>query len=268
MYGGDGVRDQKAVVDFDRHCAEIVTQTSLLIGHLDGADVTMPVPSCPGWNVSQLARHVDGGQRWAREIVATRASEPPSDAALRDLSGATNDHPDTLAASLAEAAAALAGTLAEAGPDAQMWCPVGGGGSAFYARRFAYETAMHRADAALALGAEYTLDPDIAADAVDEWMELGCLPFHFDVHPWMRELLAPGRTIGLHATDADAHWLLDLTGDIIAWRRADEPAVAEIRAPVTDLLLMIYRRGPVGTGLDVTGDARLVDFWLERVAFG
>jgi uncharacterized protein (TIGR03083 family) len=253
--------------DFGRHCAEIVTQTSLLSGHLDGADVTVPVPTCPGWNVSQLARHVDGGQRWAREIVATRASEPPSDVALRDLSGATDDDPDILCASLTEAAAALAATLTDAGPAAQMWCPVEGGGSAFYARRFAYETAMHRADAALALGVKFVLDPEVAADAVDEWMELGCLPFHFEVHPWMLELLAPGRTIGLHATDTDAHWLLDLTGDVIAWRRADEQAVAEIRAPVTDLLLTIYRRRPVA-GLDVTGDAKLVDFWLERVAFG
>jgi uncharacterized protein (TIGR03083 family) len=254
-------------IDFDRHCAEIVTQTSLLIGHLDGADLRVPVPTCPGWNVSALARHVDGGQRWARDIVATQASEPPSDVSLRDLSGATNDDADVVCASLTEAAAALRATLAEAGPDAQMWCPVDGGGSAFYARRFAYETAMHRADAALALGVEYTLDPDVAADAVDEWMELGCLPFHFDLHPWMRELLAPGRTIGLHATDTDAHWLLDLTGDVIVWRRADEPAAAEIHAPVSDLLLAIYRRRPV-SGLDVTGDAQLVDFWLERVGFG
>jgi uncharacterized protein (TIGR03083 family) len=252
---------------FDRHCAEIVTQTALLAGHLKGANVTAPVPTCPGWNVSQLARHVDGGQRWAHDIVATRAVEPPSDVALRDLSGATDDDAAVLCASLSEASAALRATLAEAGPDAQMWCPVGEGGSAFYARRFAYETAMHRADAALALGAEYTLEPDVAADAVDEWMELGSLPFHFEVHPWMCELLAPGRTIGLHATDTDAHWLLDLSGDVIAWRRADEPATAEIRAPVTDLLLAMYRRRPVA-GLDITGDATLVDFWLERVAFG
>jgi uncharacterized protein (TIGR03083 family) len=252
---------------FERHCAEIVTQTSLLIGHLAGADVSVPVPSCPGWNVSQLVRHVDGGQRWAREIVATRASEPPSDIALRDLSTATNDHPDTLAASLAEAAKALAATLTDCGPDAQMWCPVDGGGSAFYARRFTYETAIHRADAALALGVSYTLEPDVAADGIDEWMELGCLPFHFEVHPWMRELLGPGRTIGLHATDTDAHWLLDLTGDVIAWRRADEPAAAEVLAPVTDLLLTIYRRRGVA-GLEVTGDAKLVEFWLERVGFG
>ncbi|MCW2626564.1 maleylpyruvate isomerase N-terminal domain-containing protein [Mycobacterium sp.] len=212
-------------LDFDRHCAEVVTQTSLLIGHLNGADLTVPVPTCPGWNVSQLARHVDGGQRWAREIVATRALAPPSDVALRDLSDAADYDPDTVSAALTEAAAALA------------------------------------------LGLSYSLEPDVAADAVDEWMELGCMPFHFEVHPWMRELLAPGRTIGLHATDTDAHWLLDLTGDVIAWRRADEPAAAEILAPVTDLLLTIYRRRPAA-GLDVTGDAALVDFWLERVAFG
>jgi hypothetical protein len=58
-----------------------------------------------------------------------------------------------------------------------------------------------------------------------------------------------------------------LTGDVIAWRRADERATAEIWAPVTDLLLAIYRRRPVA-GLDVKGDAKLVDFWLERVGFG
>jgi uncharacterized protein (TIGR03083 family) len=254
-------------IGFARHCDEIVTQTTLLTGHMDAANLTVPVPPCPGWNVSQLLRHIDGGQRWAREIVETRPPEPPTDAALRDLSGVTDEDPVSLAESLTEAAAALAATLARAGPDAQMWCPVEGGGAAFYARRFAYETAIHRADAALALGVEFTLDSDVAADALDEWMELGCLPFHFEVHPWMRELLAPGRSIGLHATDLDAHWLLDLTGDVIAWRRADEAATADVRAPVTDLLLMIYRRRRV-SGLTVNGDDELLHFWLDRVGFG
>ena len=53
-----------------------------------------------------------------------------------------------------------------------MWCPVDGGGSAFYARLFTHETAIHRADAAIALGVEYLLDADVAVDALDEWMEL------------------------------------------------------------------------------------------------
>ncbi len=79
----------------------------------------------------------------------------------------------------------------------------------------------------------------------------------------------PGRTIGLHATDTGSDWLLDLTGDVIAWRRSDEPTTAGLRASVTDLLLTIYRRIPVDSGrAEVTGDAELVDFPLERVRFG
>ena len=108
-----------------------------------------------------------------------------------------------------------------------MWCPVDGGGTAFYARRFTHETAIHRADAAIALGVDFVLDAEVAIDGVDEWLELGSLPFHFDVHPWMRELLGQGRTIGLQATDAGTGWLLDLTGDVIAWRRSGEQDAAE-----------------------------------------
>ncbi len=89
--------------DFARHCDEIVIQTRMLTDQMAGADLTVPVPTCPGWNVSQLLRHVDGGQRWARDIVATRASQPPSDVALRDLSGVTDEDPDSLSSSLIEA---------------------------------------------------------------------------------------------------------------------------------------------------------------------
>ena len=214
-------------------------------------------------------RHVDGGLRWATEIVATRATSPPPDVALRDLSGFTDEDPSRLTESLTEAAEQLRSTLTEAGPDAQMWCPVDGGGSAFYARRFAHETVIHRADAAIALGVEYLLDTDVAIDGVDEWLELGCLPFHFDVHPWMRELLGPDRTIGLHATDNGRRLAAGFH------RRRDRLAAGPtmrplpLRGPVTDLLLTIYRRMPLDSGgIEVTGDTGLVDFWLERVGFG
>lgn len=65
---------------------------------------------------------------------------------------------------------------------------------------------MHRADATLALGAEYTLDQAVALDAIDEWMELSALPMHFEVHPRMRELLGPGRTRHFHAIDTRPTW--------------------------------------------------------------
>ena len=119
------------------------------------------------------------------------------------------------------------------------------------------------------MGTRFVIDGDVAADGIDEWLELGCLPIHFEVHPQMRELLGSGRTVGLRATDTGAHWLLDLTGDTIIWRRTAEAATADIRVPVADLLLLIYRRRSVGAdGIEVTGDAGLVDFWLERVGFG
>ncbi len=256
-------------MDYDRHCAEIVAQTALLTAYIEDADLGLPAPTCPGWNVSQLLRHVDGGLRWATEIVGTRATAPPPDVALRDLSGFTDEDPSRLHESLTEAAAQLHSTLIDAGPEAPMWCPVDGGGASFYARRFAHETAIHRADAAIALGVEYLLDTDVAIDGVEEWLELGCMPFHFEVHPWMRELLGPGRTIGLHATDTVADWLLDFTGDAIAWSRSDDVTSAAVCGPVTDLLLTIYRRMPLDSGgIEVTGDTELVDFWLERVGFG
>ena len=146
-------------MDFDRHCEEIIAQTVLLTGYVDGADLGQPVSTCPGWNVSQLMRHVDGGLRWATKIVGSHETAPPPDGALRDLAGFTDEDPTVLSASLTEAARQLAAILKETGPDAQMWCPVDGGGCAFYARRFTHETAIHRADAAIALGLDYVLEP-------------------------------------------------------------------------------------------------------------
>ncbi|WP_127355622.1 maleylpyruvate isomerase family mycothiol-dependent enzyme [Actinacidiphila soli] len=262
-------------LSYDRYCAEIVAQTDLLRSRVEGADLTAPVPSCPGWNVGQLLRHLGHGQRWAEATVRTRATRPLPNDEARELSGYTDEDPAVLGPWLTEGAARLAESLRAAGPDARVWTPVLEGKltSVFWARRFVYETAIHRADATLALDAEFTLDQEAALDALDEWMELGSLLQHFEVNPAMRKLLGPGRTLHFHATDtapeAAAEWLIDLTGDTIVWRHAHEKAVVAVRGPLTDLLLLVYRRRPARTeGIEVLGDAQLLDFWLERVGFG
>ncbi len=271
--GGAVYRAVMTRLSHDRYCAEIIAQTELLRSRIEGADLTTPVASCPGWNLVQLLRHLGGAQRWAETIVRTRATQPPSDRLVRDVSPAPDGDAAALAPWLAEGAAQLAASLRAAGPDAPMWTPVAGETSGFYARRMAHETVIHRADATLALGGEVTVDADVAVDAVDEWMDLGALPTILDVQPARRELLGPGRTIHLHATDTApelaAEWVIDLTGDAIAWRRAHERAAVAIRGPLTDLLLIVYRRRlPRGEGIEVLGDQQLLDFWLERVAFG
>jgi uncharacterized protein (TIGR03083 family) len=260
-------------LSFARHIEEITTQTDLLRATLAGADMTVPVPSCPGWNVGQLARHLGGAHRWLAGMVAAGSTEAHPDEHFRDLTPYAHEDPAVLDPWLAGGAALLTGALREAGPDGPVWVPLEGLGSpmGFSARRMAHETAIHRSDATLALGAPYTVEPEVAVDGMDEWMTLGSLPQMFDFFPERRELLGPGRTLHLHATDTApelaAEWVVDLTGDALAWRRAHEKAAVAVRAPLTELLLMVYRRRPVD-GLEVLGDAELLDFWLDRVSFG
>lgn len=259
-------------LSYDRCCAEIVEQTELLRSHIKEADMTAPVPSCPDWNLGQLLRHLGGVHRWVAEIVRTRATQPPPDTHFRDLSAFVHEDATVLDVWLAEGAERLADSLRVAGPDVTVWTPVPGARSAFYARRMTHETVIHRADATLATGAEFTVDEGVALDAFDEWIELGSLPMMFEFHPEMRELLGPGRTLHFHATDtapaAAAEWVVDLTGDVITWRRAHEKATVAVRGPLTDLLLVVYRRrSPRGEGIEILGDAELLDYWLDRIAF-
>jgi uncharacterized protein (TIGR03083 family) len=252
-------------MDFERHCTEIVTQTDLLTRDAAGADLRAPVPSCPGWSLGALLRHVDGGHRWAEEIVRTRATGFLDDAVVRDVLG--DDGGPLPAGRLREGAAGLAATLRAAGPGTAVWGPFHFRSTTFWARRFAHETLVHRADAALAAGTPFVVEPEVALDAVDEWMELDVLPQHFELRPEKRELLGAGRTLALEATDVGAAWSVDLTGPVLSWRRGAGGAAVTVRAPLTELLRLVYRRRDP-EGLEVAGDAALLDLWLRHVAFG
>jgi uncharacterized protein (TIGR03083 family) len=258
-------------MEFERHCELIVEQAELLAGHLSGSDLGTAVPSCPGWNVGQLVRHLGGAHREAT-VVARTGVAPPNDT-FRDPTHWYRDPAERTEAAVQElqdwltaGAHELAKTLLEVGPDVPIVMPIERPTTRFTARRMAYETAIHRADAALALGVPYTLPADTAAEGIDEWMELGALPLHFEVHPWMRELLAPGRTVGFRATDLDVTWTVDLTGDVIKWSRSPRStAKVEVVGPVVELLLTLYKRRPAR---EVHGDKALLDYYLERVSFG
>jgi uncharacterized protein (TIGR03083 family) len=254
-------------MDFDRRCTEIVTQTELLTTDIKGADLRAPVPSCPGWSLGNLVRHIGGGHRWAEEIVRTRASEFLPDDQVRKLDG--DDSAGVPAAWLVDGATRFADTLRAAGPGVEVWGPFHYRSTSFWARRFTNETVVHRADANLAAGTEFAVSPEVALDVIDEWLELDVLPQHFDITPRKRELLGPGRTLAFEAADADAAWFVDLTGEVITWHRGSGDAAVTVRAPLTELLLMLYRRrDPYGTDIKITGNAELLDFWYGYVGFG
>ncbi|MFE5813407.1 maleylpyruvate isomerase family mycothiol-dependent enzyme [Streptomyces sp. NPDC056479] len=253
-------------LSFDRHCDEIVSQTERLAGHVRGADMTAPVLSCPGWNLGQLLRHVGGDHRWAEEIVRTRATGPVPDDGVNDLTARTDEDASVIIPWLTEGAARLSATLRAAGPDALAWNPSDERPApvAFWARRMTYETVVHRADAALAAGAEFGLDTDLAVDAVEEWLEYSTFPEAFEPRPDLPELLGPDRMLHFDATDT-AEWHVDLTGERPVWRPGTADATATARGPVTDLLLYFYKRPAFA--VETKGDTALLDLWRTRSGF-
>ena len=56
------------------HAAALVDENALFAALAATADPDTPVPTCPGWSLKQLFRHVGRGDRWAATIVRTGAA--------------------------------------------------------------------------------------------------------------------------------------------------------------------------------------------------
>ncbi|MFE0249857.1 maleylpyruvate isomerase family mycothiol-dependent enzyme [Streptomyces sp. NPDC059010] len=272
----------------DRYCDEIAHQVGLLRSVVtSGADLSATVPTCPDWSLEQLVRHTGGALRWVELIVRTRAQEEvPEETVPLHGGPAEQGDPAALDAWLAETGEMLVGALREAGPDAKVWGWAGVLTAGFWARRMTHEITVHRADATLAAGLPYEVAPDVAADAIDEWLEIIEWAQRTLPDDPARELRRPGSSIHLHATDdtgaVDAErsemgapppegWgrVIELGENAIAWRHGHEKATVALRGPLTSVFLAFYRRLPLDAPeLEVVGERELLEFWLERATFG
>ncbi|GGU35031.1 maleylpyruvate isomerase family mycothiol-dependent enzyme [Streptomyces violascens] len=250
------------------YCDEIVRQTAELRSHLSGADLSAKVPTCPDWTLRELARHVGGAHRWVHHIVSTKATEPVSPEQVAGRGGPESDDPAALDAWLAEGVELCAGALRDAGPDMEVWSWAGMTTASFWSRRMTHETAVHRADAAGAVGAVYTLPADVAADALDEW--LGIIDFARAFKRSETPLGEPGQSLHLHATDAPgAEWLIEIGEEGFTWSHAHDKATVALRGPLADILRVFYRRLPADApSVEVLGEAAVLDQWLSAASFG
>ncbi|MGW1837665.1 maleylpyruvate isomerase family mycothiol-dependent enzyme [Streptomyces sp. NPDC002067] len=260
----------------ERYCAELLAEAEAFRDTVRGADLTATVPTCPDWKLADLIRHVGGAHRWAGTMVERRATDA---AAIDDVPGGKGpegDDPDALDRWLAEGAEQAVRALREAGPEAAVWTWTPSRRAGFWARRMTHETVVHRADAAVTARAPFEVAPEVAADCLEEWFQLGELPevaARLAAREGVKTPFAPGRSIHLHATDAspelNAEWLLDLSGDRVLHRRAHEKASVAVRAPLTDLLLVVFQRLPAGNDrVEIIGDRGVLDAWLEYATFG
>ncbi|MFF2009245.1 maleylpyruvate isomerase family mycothiol-dependent enzyme [Streptomyces sp. NPDC058195] len=255
----------------DRYCDEVISRTDALRAALRGADLSAAVPTCPDWDLRELALHIGRVHHWVAEIVRTRSAEAID---LKQVPGTAPEGEDAAAldAWLAEGAAAAVQALRAAGPEVKVWAWGWDGTTGFWARRMAHETIVHHADAALATGTGYEVDPELAADAIEEWLQI--LDFaRSSGHERAAGLTGPGSGTGhslhLHATDVpDAEWLIEFGEGGFGWSRVHGTADVALRAPLTDLLLVLLRRLPVEHGgAEVAGDRGVLDFWLKNTEF-
>ena len=162
-------------VEIGQHIAAVERDGGLLADAAQAAGLTASVPACPGWQVRDLVRHQAYVHGWAARHIAEQAAEIIGTAGEADiLSGGLPDA--DLIASYREGVAALVRTLRAADPDVACatFLPAPSP-LAFWARRQAHETAIHRFDAqAAGRAAGRAADPltafapAFAADGIDE----------------------------------------------------------------------------------------------------
>jgi uncharacterized protein (TIGR03083 family) len=245
--------------------AALLDQTRDFGKLIRSADPSTPVPTCPDWTIKQLFRHVGRGNRWAAQIIANHRVHPLDPRDVRG--GKPPDDPDAAIDWLNDGAQLIIDALDQVGADARVWTFLGPRPAGWWVRRRLHEATVHRADAAMALGVEYDLSPEMAADGISEWIELMTVQAKPQAPP-----VDKGKTVHLHATDGTlgptGEWTIVNDEDGVGWSHAHGKGDVALRGPAKDLLLAIVRRrSATDAGIEIFGDAAVWEDWLERTPF-
>lgn len=224
-------------METSEYLAHIRADTTRLLA-VAGAAGDRPVPSCPGWDVTRLAGHLGRVHAMATAAVRDRLDAPPS-----GLPRPPEDPAGVLAwveAGLAELEAALGA----AAPDDGAWnFSTEAQVAAFWPRRMACETAVHRCDAELAVGLSPVVDATLALDGVDEYLTR-MLPRTI-LNKQLGDV-SIGGSLHLHATDGPGEWMIRLDGGRVAVEHGHGKGDAAVRGAASDLLLAVWaRRSPL-----------------------
>jgi uncharacterized protein (TIGR03083 family) len=221
------------------------------------ADPAAAVPSCPGWTVADLTRHV--AEVYLHKTLAMREGAEPDP---WPPAGLAAEEPLAL---LDRAYAGLVGEFAarKPGDRAGSWYTpdqtVG-----FWARRMAQETVIHRIDAELAARQPVAPVPaDLAVDGIDELLKVFVA---FSVAEWgdyFTDILAgsPGRSYTVR-TDGAA-WRVRTGAGMFAVDdgAGDGAADVTVSGPPTAVLRWIWNREGPGepSGVTVEGAPEAVE---------
>ncbi len=243
-------------VEPHQHIDALVGDGELLAGAAERASLQAAVPTCPGWQVRDLLRHLGYVHRWARAHVAGAAKDMVDGRPEREILTSGPDDA-ALACWFRQGHAALVETLRSADPGLSCWTFLDAPSPlAFWARRQAHETAIHRADAERAAGSLTPFAPEFAADGIDE------LIMGFAPRRRRRTLPVAGRALQVRATDTGHEWLVTLGPEAVAVRRGRSPGDCMVAGGASDLYLLLWNRiDAAGSGAHISGDAEVLRLW-------
>ena len=230
--------------------AAIVEREGVALGDAADADPTAAVPAAPGWDTTELLRHVGMIHARTSVILRTGTMERPS-----RRNGMLPEPPaDGVAAwyrtTLAELVADL-GALDDPDRPVYSFSPEHQR-AGFWPRRMAQETTIHRVDAEQAAGRTVApIDPALAVDGIDEVFTVFVPALGAGRSP------GDGRTVHLHATDAEGEWTIRFADGALAVETGHAKGDAAVRGQAGELLLWLWGRRPLA-GLEVVGDADAV----------
>jgi len=234
------------------HIAAADRQGRALAAAAERADLDTLVPPCPGWTVRDLLGHLGTVHRWA----ATHVREGGAAVSGGRHPQLAKPPPDGVLDWFVEGHRALVDALRRAPADIDSWTFLPAPSPlAFWARRQAHETAIHRADAESATDEVPGYEVEFAADGLDEliggFMASRGGELHSD--PPCSLLVAPA--------DVGLRWHITMLPDgRRVSRDGDAPADCTVSGPASDLYLFLWNRRPVRPPV-VTGDARVLELW-------
>ena len=218
------------------------------------------IPWSDRWTVGTVARHVAATQHVVAEIVRGR---PDEDFGLfGELHSPTKDDPEFVEW-VRSGTASLLEQLSSVPADDECWSWfVPGHRVGWWARRMAFEAVVHRWDADAAQGKETSVASDVAADGIDEYLDV------FVAASRATNDAPAGPTVSFECSDRSDRWLLDLSerGERVV-SREPRAASARICGPAEQLLLVVWGRLPASDapGVEVSGDVAVLDRWSELV---
>jgi uncharacterized protein (TIGR03083 family) len=227
----------------DAYLASIEADTSALADTLTDQTLDTDVPSCPGWTMRDLARHLGEVQRWAR--LAVLHASPPDESLIDAPPAPGPTEAADLRAWLLAGSRALTSAMRDLDPYAPTWHPFTVPQiAAVWPRRQAHEVAVHRWDAEQAVGT--TAEPfALGSDFVSEYFEV--------IVP--RVVARDGRVtpvgrLAVRESDTGMVYLVDTTDSAVRFGALDDPTTVdgEIAGSADDLVLALWRRRPLPGG--------------------